>query len=188
VGCTSGPPIASNPNLILVKRITAINGNRTENPNDNTPLNAFVDDTASARQEDDNNPNWPSDFLIGAINAGKVKPNDELEYTIYFLSSGDKPITNANVCDMIPTNTTYVPESMQLVINSNTTNLTDGFNDDAGEFFTSGNTPTVPCPTDNGKGAVVINAAASPAALPNSTAPGTPADSYGYIRFRVKVD
>ena len=195
IGCTNGPPpTASNPNLILVKRITAVNTTSitttVDDSNDN-PATADVDESSF-----DNNPNWPtpvdangiSQFLRGDISRNSIKPDDELEYTIYFLSSGDKPITNANVCDMIPANTTYVPGSMQIFFNSNTTNLTDASNDDAGEFFASGNTPTVPCPTDNGKGAVVINAADSPAALPNATAPGTPSDSYGYIRFRVKVD
>jgi uncharacterized repeat protein (TIGR01451 family) len=52
---------------------------------------------------------WPnttdkvsSTFLIGGINGGTTKPNDEVEYTIYFLSSGTSPVKNAILCDRIP--------------------------------------------------------------------------------------
>ncbi len=193
MGCASRA-VSSNPNLTLVKRITAVNTTSVTTTVDDTtdnPATTGVDESTF-----DNNVNWPtpldtnsniSEFLKGDISRNNIKPGDELEYTVYFLSSGDKPITNAKICDMIPANTTYVPGSMQLFLNGTTTNLTDAAGD-AGEFFAPGNTPTVACPTDNGKGAVVIDVVTSPTQLPNATAPGTPSDSYGYIRFRAKVD
>ncbi|MGB3758971.1 MAG: GEVED domain-containing protein [Rivularia sp. (in: cyanobacteria)] len=190
---TIAPAVANNANLTLVKRITAVNG---------TSINTTVDDTTdnSATTEVDestfdNEANWPtpvdangiSQFLRGDISRSNIKPGDELEYSVYFLSSGDKPITNTKICDMIPANTTFVPGSMQLFLNGTTTNLSDT-SGDGGQFFAPGNTPTIACPTDNGKGAIVIDVVTSPTQLPNATAPGTPTDSYGYIRFRVRVD
>jgi uncharacterized repeat protein (TIGR01451 family) len=96
---------ASQPELLLAKRITAI-GNRTQNPNDGTLLNTFVDDP----RPDDNDVNWPSPnttYLRGALDGGRVKPNDEIEYAIYFLNTL-KASSNVSVCDIIPDNQTFI--------------------------------------------------------------------------------
>jgi GEVED domain/Right handed beta helix region/SdrD B-like domain len=100
----SSVPNASNANVLLVKRITAINGNRIKNPNDLTPLNVIVDDSLT----NDNNANWPnpktsgiSSFLQGVIDAGKVKPGDTIEYTIYFLNADVGNTTGVKICDRI---------------------------------------------------------------------------------------
>lgn len=78
--------IANKPKLLLVKRITAIHGDRTQNPNDGTALNTFVNDPSTA----DDNLKWPepSTYFKESYNGGKVKPGDEVEYTIYFLNTG----------------------------------------------------------------------------------------------------
>ncbi|MEO0329872.1 MAG: hypothetical protein AAF217_14915 [Pseudomonadota bacterium] len=102
--------VANNPLLLLVKRITAINGQNI-NPNDNTLLNTIVNDTTSPRQNDDDNPNWPNSYLIGAIDGGKVKPGDEIEYTVYFLSSGESPARNVLFCDRVPGKVSFIPNS-----------------------------------------------------------------------------
>jgi uncharacterized repeat protein (TIGR01451 family) len=208
--------VSSNPQLLLVKRITAING---------TTINQYVDDTTSTEKNNDNNPNWPtpldpnsgiSTFLRGVINGGTVKPNDELEYTIYFLSSGDTPITNVNMCDLVPDNVTFLPSSftgntptdqglpgadsgIALTIGSTTkylTNVVDA--PDRGQYFPAGMTPpsSFKCSAVNTNGAVLVNIVSktTPSTtpsqpdeiLPNATTPGTP-NSYGFIRFRAKV-
>jgi uncharacterized repeat protein (TIGR01451 family) len=104
---------SANPNVLLVKRITAINGDRTKNPNDNTPLNVFVNDPNPG----DNAFNWPnppsgtppiSTFLRGAIDAGKVKPRDTIEYTIYFLNAGFANARNVRICDRLTSSQTFV--------------------------------------------------------------------------------
>ena len=167
-------------NLTLVKRITAI---------DSTPITSHVDDTSGPTAANDNHPHWPpgsnaagiSDFLAGAID-GSVSPGDELEYTIYFLSSGNFPLTNVNLCDWVPPNTTYVSNSAELVIDGTTTNSSS-------QFLTAGTAPTVPCPTgSNTNGAVVVNVVDAANQLPAATGPGTPNNAYGYIRFRVTVN
>jgi uncharacterized repeat protein (TIGR01451 family) len=93
------------PNLILVKRITEINSNSTVNPNDSTTLSSFVSvDTQDASLL------WPTPkttYLKGAVNGGTVKPNDLVEYTIYFLSNGSIDSKDVTICDLIPAGQTF---------------------------------------------------------------------------------
>ena len=113
-----------------------------------------------------------------------------MEYTLYFLAGGNVPLTNVSLCDMVPPNSSYVPGSLELAFgNSAATTLSDGADGDRGEFFPVGNLPAVPCPSlVNDHGAVVVTVAQSPAQLTPTTGPGNPANSYGYVRFRVTVD
>jgi uncharacterized repeat protein (TIGR01451 family) len=184
--------VTSNPQLLLVKRITAING---------VNLTTTVDDASSTN---DNAANWPapvdvtsniSNYLRGVLNGGTIRPGDLLEYTIYFLSNGGAAATNINLCDLVPTNSTFVPDSfsstpesgLNLTIGATSTNLTNVPDADGGQFFNPGGTPSVSCSAANTNGAVVVNVVKSPANLPNATAPGTPTNSYGLIRFRARV-
>jgi uncharacterized repeat protein (TIGR01451 family) len=181
------------PKILLVKRITAVNG---------VNVTTIVDDPGSTN---DNAANWPapldatsgiSTYLRGATNGGTIKPGDVLEYTIYFLSNGGAAATNINLCDLVPANSTFVPASfsstpesgINLTIGPTSTNLTNVPDSDQGQFFNPGATPSVSCSTANTNGAVVVNVVKSPAVLPNATAPGTPNNSYGFIRFRAKVN
>ena len=167
-------------NLTLVKRITAIGG---------TTITSHIDDTSGTQAANDNHPHWPpgsnaagiSDFLAGAISEN-VSPGEEVEYTIYFLSSGNFPLTNVNLCDWVPPNTTYINNSAELFIDGVTTSSST-------QFLSTGTTPTVPCPSgSNTNGAVVVNVVDASNQLPAATGPGTPNDAYGYIRFRVTVN
>ncbi len=197
-------PVSSNANVILVKRITAINGDRTQNPNDNTPLNVVVNDPDAS----DNNANWPnptsgtppmSTFLLGAIDGGKVKPGDTLEYTIYFLNAGDGIANNVRVCDRITGEQKFLSGStIQLQQNSATpTALTSNADADRATFYASSSDPALTncnftsTPTlDNGAIVVdVTGATGSPTwtTLPGSTGPGT-ANTYGLVRFTTKVN
>ena len=88
------------PKLILVKRITAING---------TNINGNVDDINTT--DDDITNNWPtplSDSLRGALSQTNIRPKDEVEYTIYYLNIGFNAANNVRICDPIPANTLYV--------------------------------------------------------------------------------
>ncbi len=200
------------PNLLLVKRITAINGvditgfqdgvNTSGNPNN-----------VGTKAADDNDPLWPSPnttSLRGAIHSSTIaptvtfKPGDEVEYTIYFLNNGAAQANNVNICDFVPANQTYIgtgynssPISADaegltgsnygITIQSangaalvKATNAGDG---DRGQFYNSG-FPSSCMGTTNGKGAVVVNMGN----VPNATAAGTPANSYGFIRFKAKIN
>lgn len=174
----------TNSNLALVKRITAING---------TSLPDSVDNPSD---DNDNHPNWPSgltgagisSFLAGATQRG-VEPGDVVEYTIYYLATGNFPVTNVVLCDRIPTGSTYIPDSMVIFTNSATSNLTDtDIDSDGGVFLSVGDPTVLPCTETDTGGTVLVNLAQSPAQLPNATGPGTPTDAYGFIRFRVTVD
>ena len=207
---------ASDPNLLLVKRITAIN---PESENE-VEFNSFVNDDSNNDgdfdNDPDNDPNWPDNddiYLRGATTVNNVRPGDEVEYTIYFLSNGDEEATNVKICDVIPDNMSFVPHSYDggsgiALLNSSassatSTNLTNSKDGDEGTFYapgtappTVGNPPVNLCQkvdsagnttsvgaAQNINGAIVVEIDS----LPEATAPGTPVNSYGFIRFRAKV-
>ena len=210
-------PVSSNPNVLLVKRITAINRGTTTFGGDS--LVGYID--APIDPYDDNNitiptqptptdppkdtDKWPplNSFMLGGINGGNVKPGDEIEYTIYFLSAGDTTAKNVLICDRIPENATFIPTAFNSFPTKNTTGLSGGDrgiiwqNNGATESLTNSNDgdtaeylspgvdpitkyPGIKCDGSNTNGVVVVNLGN----LPNATAPGTPTSSYGFIRFR----
>lgn len=113
-------PPASDPNMRLVKRITAINRGLL-----GEQLFGGSFDDVGTPTDDDNAVNWPGAPMAATIGTGTVesyiagiadgtinnttaRPRDVLEYTIPFLSDGDVPARDVLVCDRIPTNTTFV--------------------------------------------------------------------------------
>jgi uncharacterized repeat protein (TIGR01451 family) len=220
-----GAAVASNPNILLVKRITRINDSKTTIGGDNlasyvdtsSPYDDNVDETPPfAGQPDpakDDTTYWPdpSSFLIGGVNGGQIKSGDEIEYTIYFLSAGTSTARNVTLCDRIPTSQTFVPGAFNstpiapggssssdhgIAVSYNGTaysysNLEDG---DAAQYYFPGTTLPGACGSGaNTTGAVVVHLGsgatnATGGSLPNATAPGTPTTSYGWIRFRAKVE
>jgi uncharacterized repeat protein (TIGR01451 family) len=217
---------SSDPNLLIVKRITRVNGNTT---NGSINLNAYDPETDLAILPPDNfyydknviqagltrpsSDKWPnttgstsSTFLLGARQGGNTKAGDEVEYTIYFLSAGTSLAKNVSICDRIPANQTFVLNAFNgLTAAPNTvpaaslgdfgiavsqggvikgyTNLNDG---DAASYYPPGSALPSACTQpaltqDNG--AIVVNLGD----VPNATFPGTPAGSYGFLKFRAKV-
>ncbi|MEI1373435.1 hypothetical protein PQG02_06200 [Nostoc sp. UHCC 0926] len=195
-------PFVTRANVLLVKRITAINGDRTKNPNDNTALNAFVDDTTSTRQADDNSPNWKSGYLLGAIDAGKVKPGDEIEYTVYFLNAGSSNANTVRVCDRLSGNQDFkgsaygTNKDIQLQLGTSTVlDLTSASDtSDRAQLISAGGTVPTNCylKAANDNGTLVIDITGNTGVpnlttIPGSTAQGSPNDSYGFFRFVTKV-
>ena len=211
---------STTPNVLLVKRITAINGGTTTFGGDS--LGSYID--APTNPYDDNNitiptqstptdppqdtDNWPSlnSFMLGGINGGYVKPGDLIEYTIYFLSAGKATANNVLICDRVPNNVTFLPTAFNNFATKNTSGLPSGDrgiiwqnngvtesltntkDGDAAEYLSPGvdptiNYPSIKCDGSNINGVLVVNLGN----VPNATAPGTPINSYGFIRFRVKV-
>ena len=170
------------PLLLLVKRITAIN---------TTSITSFVDDPTSTN---DNSTQWPtptSSYLKGAID-GAVKPGDTVEYTIYFLSDGGSSAQKVNMCDLVPANTTFLPDAFasgsgiaQATGSAAPVNLTNAADTDGGQYVTAGSSlPTgVSCNNSNTNGAAIVNLGN----IPNAIGSGSPSNSYGFIRFKVKV-
>jgi len=195
--------VPSVPNMSLVKRITAVNG-QTINPNDGTNLSQFVDDTTSPYAAIDNHPNWPANYLLGAFNAGSVRPGDEIEYTVYFLSSGNVAATDVRLCDRLLPNQTFVTNAygagvdVELQLGTSPvlglTAVSDAI--DRTEFIA----PSAPVPAtcnlqganDNGTLMIDVTGATGTGeptltAIPASTGPGTPNDAYGLFRFKTRV-
>ncbi len=207
---------ASDPNLLLVKRITAINPGSSDEVQFNTFVNDDSNNDGDFDNDPDNDPNWPTDdniYLRGATTVADVQPGDEVEYTIYFLSNGDEDATNVKICDVIPDNMSFVSNSYDgnsgiALLNSSAssatpTNLSNAEDTDEGRFYapgaalpTAGDPPTNLCQkvdstgniisvgaAENINGAIVVEIES----LPEVTAPGTPDNSYGFIRFRAKI-
>ncbi|GEM_PF-1400039 len=211
--------VCGNPNVLLVKRITKVNGNTTTNDGDNLAIynqdnsnpyddnDITVPEPASETDPRKDTNFWPdpNTFLIGGINGGKVEPDDEVEYTIYYLSTGDSEANNVLVCDRVPANVTFIPNSfnnqtpatggltganrgIMWLKNGVEQSLTNDQDGDAAQYFPPGVEPStvypkIKCDGTNTNGAVVVNLGN----LPNATNPGTPNTSYGYIRFKGKV-
>jgi hypothetical protein len=174
----SGPPLAgfflgvnatstqvcSNANVLLVKRITAVNGDRIKNPNDNTPLNVTVDDTLT----NDNNANWPnpktsgiSTFLQGVTNAGLVKPGDTIEYTVYFLNADAGDSSGLRICDRITNAQSLLTDAYGTVGSGKDIQLHKG--DGTFTTWTSTATSDLTSATDAGDRARLVTTAGAPA-------------------------
>jgi hypothetical protein len=127
-----------------------------------------------------------------------------MEYTIYFLSSGDAAAKNVLFCDRVPANVTFSPiafnslapavgglasdRGIALNLGGSNLSLTNVGDGDSGRFFPAGVDPTtvypqINCGGPNTNGAVVVNLGD----LPNATAPGTPIGSFGFVRFKARV-
>jgi trimeric autotransporter adhesin len=182
----------SRADLLIVKRITAING---------TPINTIIDDPNSTK---DNHANWPANYLVGAIDGGRVKPKDEIEYTIYYLNSGENNIRDARICDRLNANFSF---QTQFDINDSgtigkgisfipgitaATYLTNASDSDRGFLSTSSTLPTncnlaANTTTNLSDDVVVVDVASGSNRLLGSIGAGNPAGSYGKIKFKVKV-
>ena len=126
----SDDPNASDPRILLVKRITAINrGLANEQLFDGSYVNV------GTTSDDDNEVNWPGPVttanagsssgepvesyitgIAGINDASAVEnvtlvPGDELEYTIPFLSNGFIPAEDLLICDRIPVNTKFLEKA-----------------------------------------------------------------------------
>lgn len=225
------------PNVLLVKRITAINGQASTS--EGYSLSRYVDEPTN--RYDDNyiapvsDPNdagyspasadpfetnqWPtidgtlnSDPLLkGGIHGGKVLADDEIEYTIYFLSSGNTLAENVVFCDYIPPLTSFIPNAynsggrhatgamagtdlgIEFHHNGVTEHHTGAEDGDNAVYFPPGidparTFPNIDCDGDgngintNINGAVVVNLGDLPNATTNVT------DAYGYVQFRARVN
>lgn len=207
------------PNVILVKRITAIKPKDTNEwidlPESGSPFIDGIDggssenNVGSERAADDNDPNWPNPdvYLRGLINSGQVMPGDELEYTVYFLSNGSNDAQNLRICDRVPSETTFIPDSFNatagfpssdvgIAMFQSTTPLANGGPAEPNIFLTNipdsdrgryyGPNTSVPAGcnvTFNQNGVVVVEVGD----VPNADSPGNPPNSYGFIRFRALV-
>ncbi len=176
---------SSKANLILVKRITATTSAATGLRTDHS---SYIHESGSTK---DNDPAWPSNYLLGSIDPGQVRPGDEIEYTIYYLNNGENRISQAKICDAINKSLDFVPDFNSsnvakgiLLSPSGSTSqyLTNISGDDQGEYS---NTSPTDCnlasntTADQSTNTVVVDAASNS----NPILGG----AYGSIKFKVKV-
>lgn len=154
--------------------------------------------------------------VLSAVENTAVIPEDVLEYTISFLSDGYAYAENTYLCDLIPPNTVFehsafnsaapaAPSTSNRGIfisfdgsdvaltneNDGDEILETGGNDNGigGYYFPPSVDPSVAlgtsinCSGTNNNGVVVVDLSD----LPNATDQGTPTNSFGYIRFNVRV-
>ncbi len=209
IGSAQIPGILSgadcNAKVLIVKRITEIQTKRDANPNDlSRSLNQTLDRPSFAADDPAPANNWPSNFLVGAYDAGKIKPGDTVEYTIYFLNSSGLNAKNVRICDRIVGSQTFVNDAygtgrdIEYQLGSNPVRyLTKDINTtiDRAQLDTStGVISNCPAPTISGtnNGTVVIDITGTSSvqdtllSLPSATGQGT-ANSYGYFRFKTKI-
>jgi uncharacterized repeat protein (TIGR01451 family) len=206
--------IGSMPNLLLVKRITAIN-NQSLNTYNQEDVNPY-DDNVLEPLIAPNLPNYPtadttkwpgttgksdSTFLVGAI-SGNVKPKDSIEYTIYFLSAGDIPANNVLFCDRVPANVTFNPNAftnttanptgvargITAKIGNSLNYYTNAGDSDDGQYFPPGIEPSTVYGTKINCGGANNNGAVVVNLRDRPKALGTAADAtagaYGFVRFQ----
>lgn len=175
------------PRLRLVKRITGI---RKAGSPTTTAVGGYND---LATDPNDNAPGWfggSNSYLLGAITGAQIPtptpgiptPNDEVEYTIYFLSDGAGTAQDAAICDFVPVNQRYVSGSMQLNFNGATSAIADGVGTGPGSGFYTASFPTSCQGTNNSNGAAYFQIGNVPSVNE------TPTSSYGFIRFRATID
>lgn len=190
----------------VIKRITEINGNRAQNPNDTSfPLNQVLNNPATAN--DDPGVNWPSGFLVGSYNAGLIKPGDVIEYTVYFLNAQGSDASAVKLCDRIVGSQQFLANAypggkdIEYKLGTNVVQyLTQASLSSVDRAELNVSTGAIagcsaPSITGTNNGTVVIDVTGSGSsgqqdlvALPGATAPGTPTNSYGYFRFKTKVN
>lgn len=191
----------SGPRLVLVKRITAINRDRTQNPNDNTSLNTVVNDNVANSADDETS--WPGGYLLGAIDAGFVQPGDEVEYTVYFLNAGERAAADVRICDWIQPNQRFVTgvygvNDIELMMGGNTYQLTAASDAaDRVELTTVGSLPTPQScnlsTSANADDDILVVDITGTAGNPTgfSTLPGAienPINAHGFFRFTTQID
>ena len=200
--------------LVIVKRITKIGKTATTmsniNPNDGTNLAATSTDTFNFNAT--NNPtapshigNWPTNYIVGTTDAGKVLPGDFIEYTIYFLNNQGADAKNVKICDPIRGSQDYVSSSISLNRTSTSTASGTSIADSASRVnvFT-GNAVPANCNmgaatstgTNNGGVAIDITTIGSgtasadqPVGIPGATSAASPGNdnTYGMFRFKTIV-
>jgi fimbrial isopeptide formation D2 family protein/uncharacterized repeat protein (TIGR01451 family) len=203
------------PNLLLVKRITGLNGLQTKRNGDS--LAAYDEDTTNPYDDNDNTPptvaypqkatdKWPdttshtsSTFLLGARDGGTILPNDTIEYTIYFLSAGYTSAKGVSFCDRVPDKVTFIPSAFNGLTAGNTNLIGDrgiavnlggtinSYTNVADGDFAQYFPLGSTLPSICGTATNTNGAVVvNLGEIPNATAVGTPG-SYGFVRFQGRV-
>jgi uncharacterized repeat protein (TIGR01451 family) len=185
------PGVINRPNVILVKRITGINTTKF--------TTVFDPKTTNDANNNDGNAYWPTNYLQGGgvsdenvspadpVRTNKIRPGDELEYTVYFLNAGNSGAKKVRICDLLTPNQTYVP-GVSLTVGTGADKMVGSASQI--QYVPAGGAIPSNCGIkagDNVNGLVVID-------VTNDRLPMLPAAtvhatrSYGSVSFRTKVN
>jgi hypothetical protein len=173
--------------LLLLKRITKING-LTTNPNDSKVLNGSTTDDHNTT----GTTHWPASELKGVADAGKVKPGDKIEYTIYFINNQGAGAKAIKLCDPIIGNQSFDSSSdivmskggVEQILSASTSHYAAGGATTAGCNVSIGGS-TVASTAAEG---IVIPVVTGVNVLPAATGPATSTSpAYGYFKFTTIV-
>ena len=172
-------------NVLLVKRVTAISSLRL--------TSIFSGDVAIASDPNNShaNPYWPPNYLQGGgvpedtSSPIRVKPGDEVEYTIYFLNAGKNGAKNLRICDVLAPHQTYLP-GVRMTIGTDKISNTDT----QVQYIPAGGVIPANCGIDTGintNGIVVVDVTDDRfPILPGAIAKSN--KSYGSISFRTRIN
>jgi uncharacterized repeat protein (TIGR01451 family) len=157
----------------IVKRITNILRNGATLPGENYA--GVINDPADTNDDAPGFAQLPLAGILAQPTANPVRSNDEVTYTVYFLSDGGTPTIDANICDLIPGGMTFIPGSLE--VKRASASVGSG-----GNFFT----PLTPLPANN---SCTIQENPNGAAIYElGDIPSTPGSNFGFVRFRVRVN
>ena len=170
--------------LKLVKRITGATRNGV--PIAGLSFNQYVEENTDSA--DIRNAGLTPLGLLEVSALTPLRSGDDAEYTVYFLSDGKSSAQNVALCDLVPTGTTFVPNSFGsqqgiiLRANNATTSQTNATDTDRSSFLPS----LAPLPAPNGcsnpanpNGAAIVQLGTL-----TNLSPG----NVGFFRFRVRVN
>ncbi len=196
--------------VLLVKRITEIQSNHRQNPNDPSyTLDQVLDSPSFAPDDPYPVNNWPNstDFsLVGAYDAGRIEPGNTIEYTIYFLNNGGSSARQFRICDRIVGAQTFLKDAygigqdIQYKLGTRPLRFLTRGSDvgtDRAQLDTLSRGAIAGCPastiTGTNNGTVIIDITGTNSSvqdniveIPGAMAQGA-ANFYGYFRFKTQV-
>ncbi len=169
----SAAAAAGTPDFKLVKRITNVIRNGT--PLAGVDFGAVIDDPTDSNDTAAGFAQIPVVGVTAVPITTPVQSNDEVTYTIYFLSDGASPAISSNICDLIPGGLSFIPGSLELKLGS-------AASLPGGNFYA----PLAPLPNNN---SCTIQTNPNGAAIYDlGTVSNSPGSNFGFVRFRVRVN
>jgi len=171
---------AGTPDFKLVKRITNVIRNGA--PLAGVNFGLVIDDPTDTNDTAAGFAQIPLVGVTAVPVSTPVQSNDEVTYTVYFLSDGASPAIAVNICDLIPGGLSFIPGSLELKIGSAAAFFASASTNPGGNFYA----PLVPLPNNN---SCTIQTNPNGAAIYElGTVSNSAGSNFGFVRFRVRVN
>ena len=164
----------------LVKRITNVIRNGT--PLAGVNFGVVIDDPTDTNDTAAGFAQIPLVGVTAVPITTPVQSNDEVTYTVYFLSDGASPAIAVNICDLIPGGLSFIPGSLELKIGIAAAFFASPSTNPGGDFYA----PLAPLPNNN---SCTIQTNPNGAAISElGTVSNSAGSNFGFVRFRVRVN